>query len=101
MQQAASRPLQHPRTHRAARAEHVTPSSLSRSLGLLEEHLGRKLLDRVGRNVKLNAEGETLLAAVRDAMRRIDDAGRRCRVSSIWRATAISRSILHGAPPRG
>ena len=60
--------------HRAARAEHVTPSSLSRSLGLLEEHLGRKLLDRVGRNVKLNAEGETLLAAVRDAMRRIDDA---------------------------
>ncbi len=57
----------------AARALHVTASSLSRAIGLLEQHLGRKVFDRVGRNVKLNHDGEELLAAVREGMRRIDD----------------------------
>lgn len=59
---------------RAARALHVTASSLSRSIRLLEEGLGRKLFDRAGRNVKLNADGKILLAAVREGMRSIDDA---------------------------
>jgi DNA-binding transcriptional LysR family regulator len=58
----------------AARQLHVTPSSLSRAIRLLEEHLGKRVFDRVGRNVRLNHDGEDLLAAVRDAMRGIDDA---------------------------
>lgn len=57
---------------RAARDLHVTPSSLSRAIRLLEEHLGKQLFDRVGRNVRLNHDGEELLAAVRDGMRTID-----------------------------
>lgn len=59
--------------HLAARSLNITPSSLSRAIGLLEEHLGRSLFDRVGRNLRLNHDGEELLAAVRDGMRRIDD----------------------------
>jgi len=57
----------------AARQFGVGPSALSRSIGLLEERLGTKLFDRVGRNIRLNAEGERFLAAVRAAMRRVDD----------------------------
>ena len=57
----------------AARTFGVGPSALSRSIGLLEERIGTRLFDRVGRNIRLNAEGERFLAAVRDAMRRIDD----------------------------
>ena len=58
---------------RAAKNLRITPSSLSRAIGLLETHLGCLVFDRVGRNVKLNPAGEELLAAVRDGMRRIDD----------------------------
>jgi DNA-binding transcriptional LysR family regulator len=59
---------------KAALVHHVTPSSLSRAIRLLEERVGRVLFDRVGRNLRLNADGEAMLAAVRDAMRRVDDA---------------------------
>lgn len=57
----------------AAGALHVSASALSRSVSLLEEAIGRPLFDRDGRRLRLNRDGETLLAATRDAMRRIDD----------------------------
>lgn len=57
----------------ASRALGVTPSALSRSVRLLEEALGRPLFDRVGRGLRLNADGEQLLDAVRAAMRQLDD----------------------------
>jgi DNA-binding transcriptional LysR family regulator len=58
----------------AARSMHVSASALSRSVSLLEEALGRPLFTRTGRRIQLNPSGAALLAAVRDAMRRIDDA---------------------------
>jgi DNA-binding transcriptional LysR family regulator len=58
----------------AARAMHVSASSLSRSVSLLEGAIGRPLFARTGRRIQLNPAGAVLLAAVRDAMRRIDDA---------------------------
>lgn len=58
----------------AARICGVGASSLSRSLRLLERALGHRLFERTGRALRLNHNGETLLVAVRDAMRRIDDA---------------------------
>lgn len=58
----------------AARAMHVSASALSRSVSLLENALGRPLFTRTGRRIQLNQAGAALLAAVRDAMRRIDDA---------------------------
>jgi DNA-binding transcriptional LysR family regulator len=59
--------------HLAAQRLHVTPSSLSRSIRLIEDRLGQALFVRSGRRIALNRDGEDLLAAVRDGMRRIDD----------------------------
>jgi DNA-binding transcriptional LysR family regulator len=58
----------------AARELSVVPSALSRSVHLLEEELGRELFDRTGKALVLNDAGRRLLAAVRDAMRTLDDA---------------------------
>jgi DNA-binding transcriptional LysR family regulator len=58
---------------KAARDLHVTASSLSRAVGLVEQTLGKRLFDRVGRNLRLNHDGALLLASVRDGMRLIDD----------------------------
>jgi DNA-binding transcriptional LysR family regulator len=57
----------------AADALFISPASLSRTIGLLEEEVGIKLFDRVGRGLKLNRAGHRLLDAVRDGMRVIDD----------------------------
>lgn len=57
----------------AALAMHVSASALSRSVTMLEDALGKPLFDRGHRQIRLNTSGGTLLAAVRDAMRRIDD----------------------------
>lgn len=51
----------------------VTPSALSRSLRLLEAKVGRRLFDRDGRRLRLNAEGERFLASVRDSMRLVHE----------------------------
>ncbi len=58
----------------ASEALHVSASSLSRTIRLLEEDVGRPLFDRVGRALVLNDAGAELLVAVRFAMRSIDDA---------------------------
>ena len=57
----------------AARELHVSASTLSRAVGLVEDRLGTQLFDRVGRNLRLNRRGRELLEALRDGMRRIDD----------------------------
>ncbi|MBV1860593.1 MAG: LysR family transcriptional regulator [Nannocystaceae bacterium] len=58
----------------AADRLHVSPSALSRTIRLLEEDLGQPLFDRMGRQLRVNAAGQTLLRAVRDSMRRVHDA---------------------------
>jgi LysR family cyn operon transcriptional activator len=57
----------------AAGLLHVSPSALSRTIRLLEEELGVPLFRREGGRISLNDEGQALLRAVRDAMRRVDD----------------------------
>jgi DNA-binding transcriptional LysR family regulator len=57
----------------AAEALFISPASLSRTIGLLEEEIGVKLFDRVGRGLQLNRAGRRLLDSVRDGMRVIDD----------------------------
>lgn len=52
---------------------HVTPSALSRTIRLLEEDLGAALFERVGKSLVLNDRGRAFLAAVRAAMRVVDD----------------------------
>lgn len=55
----------------AAARLHVSPSALSRTIKLLEEAVGASLFDRVGRSIELNERGEALLAATREATRRV------------------------------
>jgi DNA-binding transcriptional LysR family regulator len=52
----------------------VVPSSLSRMVKQLEDELGISLFDRTGKQLVLNPAGRTLLVAVREAMRIVDDA---------------------------
>ena len=58
----------------ASRAMRVSPSSLSRAVGLLEDAVGQPLFDRTGRRIVLNDRGSLLLEAVRDAMRGVHSA---------------------------
>jgi DNA-binding transcriptional LysR family regulator len=62
---------EHVRT--AAERLHVSPSALSRSIGLLEESLGEKLFDREGRGIRLNRTGREFLRNLRAAMRLVDE----------------------------
>ena len=57
----------------AARLLKVSASSLSRTIRLLEEALGQELFFREGRRLRLSQRGDEFLAAVRDAMRRVDE----------------------------
>jgi DNA-binding transcriptional LysR family regulator len=58
----------------AAQELDVVPSSLSRTVKLLEDELGLPLFDRSAKSLVLNEAGRRLLAATRDAMRLIDEA---------------------------
>ena len=57
----------------ASRIFALTPSALSRTIRLLEEDLGQPLFERKNRRLVLNAAGEQLLKAVRDATRLIHE----------------------------
>ncbi|HET7344094.1 MAG TPA: LysR family transcriptional regulator [Methylomirabilota bacterium] len=50
----------------AARQRHLTPSAVSQQMRRLETHFGFKLLERVGRGVRLTATGEAALPVVRE-----------------------------------
>lgn len=58
----------------AAQAMRVSPSALSRAVGLLEDAVGQPLFERTGRRIVLNDRGSLLLEAVRDAMRGVHSA---------------------------
>jgi LysR family transcriptional activator of glutamate synthase operon len=58
----------------AAQQLRVSPSSLSRMVGLLEHHLGYALFTRTGRRMTLNPAGQKLQCVVRQSMRLVDDA---------------------------
>ncbi len=52
----------------------IVPSSLSRTVKQIEDELGVSLFDRTSKALVLNQAGRTLLTAVREAMRIVDDA---------------------------
>lgn len=58
----------------AAKALHVSPSALSRSVRLLEQRLGCALFERRARSLLLTAKGRQFLDALRTVMRQLDDA---------------------------
>ena len=58
----------------AAAALGITPSAVSRTLRNLEEALGTKLFERVGRRIQLNGVGREFLTTVRSSMRQVHGA---------------------------
>lgn len=60
--------------HAAAEELNLTPSAVSHQIRLLEETLGVKLFERVGRGVTLTAEGAEYARSVRPSIRRLRDA---------------------------
>lgn len=52
----------------AARSLHITQSSLSKTIGRLEEDLGVPLFDRMGRNLRLNEFGSSFLRRAERAL---------------------------------
>ncbi len=58
----------------AAQELGIVPSSLSRTVKQVEDELGIPLFDRTSKALVLNQAGRTLVTAVREAMRIVDDA---------------------------
>ena len=86
----------------AAHELDVVPSSLSRTVKLLEDELGVALFDRTAKSLVLNEAGRRLLAATRDAMRIVDEALVTATGDELRGGiTAVaSRDIAHAVLPR-
>ena len=57
----------------AARDLNIVSSAVNRQILLLEENLGIKLFDRVGRGLRLSEAGTVLVRQVRETLARYDD----------------------------
>src|SRR6201981_2950657 len=59
---------------RAAEQSHVSQPSLSQQIRKLEDELGARLFDRLGRSVRLTAIGQTFLPRAPPVLRALEDA---------------------------
>jgi DNA-binding transcriptional LysR family regulator len=64
---------------KAALRLHISQPALSRQIHDLERELGVRLFVRVGRGIRLTAEGEVLLASTREVLTRAESLGARAR----------------------
>jgi LysR family cyn operon transcriptional activator len=58
---------------RAAEKMHVTQSTLSHQIKQIEDEIGQRLFDRIGKRVVITDAGETMLASATRALREVDD----------------------------
>ena len=82
---------------RAAARLNLKPSTLSRTLRMLEDRLGVQLLLRSTRRLSLTEAGQALLMDVRPALERIDDAVERLNQYREVPAGSIRLSVPHTA----
>jgi LysR family hydrogen peroxide-inducible transcriptional activator len=61
---------------RAAEHEHVAQPSLSQQVRKLEDELGARLLDRLGRTVRLTSFGQAFMQRAEAILREVSDAKR-------------------------
>ena len=76
----------------AAKLLGIGPSSLSRTIAQVERAMKKPLFLRTGRSLRLNADGQLLLAAARDAMRRLDDGMQQVAGGSLRGVLTIASS---------
>lgn len=60
----------------AAEALHITQPAVSKRIALLENQLGARLIDRIGRKISLTQAGQTLLPRARAILTDIEDTRR-------------------------
>jgi LysR family hydrogen peroxide-inducible transcriptional activator len=92
---------EHEGIHDASVVLGTSPSALSRTVKLLEESLGRPLFVRGGNSMALTPFGAELLAATRDAMRRVDEAVLRAELSdnkarplTVFTTSGVAASVV-------
>ncbi len=66
----------------AAKRLHITQPAVSRSLKLLEEHLGVDLFDRVGRGLEITAAGRALLPRAHEVLQRMERVEREVQLAA-------------------
>ena len=80
---------------RAAQQTHVSQPSLWQQVRKLEDELGARLLDRLGRTVQLTELGQAFLPRARAVLHDLEAA----RSEVVERKTAIGAPIAVGAIP--
>src|SRR6266481_5646740 len=80
---------------RAAQQSHASQPSLSQQIRKLEDELGARLFDRLGRTVRLTELGTTFLPRARAVLRDLEAA----RSDVVERKTSISGPICVGVIP--
>jgi LysR family transcriptional activator of glutamate synthase operon len=80
---------------RAAAALHVSQPALSRSLRRLEDHVGVRLFDRVGRSLQPNEHGRLLAEHARRALEEIDAGYAAVRRAADPEAGEVRLGFLH------
>jgi len=83
---------------KAALRVHITQPALSRQIRDLQEELGLRLFDRIGRNLVLTAEGEQLLGDFRGLLAHASSVGERAQLlrrgdTGVLRVSAASGQI--------
>jgi LysR family hydrogen peroxide-inducible transcriptional activator len=80
---------------RAAEQSHVSQPSLSQQIMKLEDELGARLFDRLGRSVRLTELGKTFLPRARAVLRELEAA----RGDVVEQKDSISGSVIVGVIP--
>jgi len=88
----------------AAEQLFITQSAVSKRIALLEEQLGQRLFDRIGRKVSLTEAGDALLPRAKSILNEIKDATRAMgnlsgEVGGILSLAASHHISLHRLPP--
>jgi LysR family hydrogen peroxide-inducible transcriptional activator len=84
---------------RAAQQEHLAQPSLSQQIRKLEDELGTRLFDRLGKSVRLTSFGEALLPRAQAILRQVTDAKQEIEeMAGVERGKLVVGSIPTIAP---
>ncbi|AHF89341.1 LysR family transcriptional regulator [Opitutaceae bacterium TAV5] len=83
--------------HKAGKDLGLTPSALSHAIRMLEETLGAKLFERVGRTLALSPEGKRFLPEAEEMVRRLQAVREQMRTGRDWG----SHRLVIGSTPTG